>query len=81
MKWASHGEAVPVVTLDGLSLPACHLLKIDVEGMEREVPAGGRELIERCRPVIYLENDRAENSAELIRCRIGQWQDSAAFSA
>lgn len=31
------------------------LLKIDVEGMELEVLAGGQELIKRCRPIILIE--------------------------
>lgn len=42
------------------------LIKIDVEGMEAEVIAGGRELISRSRPVLYVENDRPANSQALI---------------
>lgn len=63
------GDRVPLSTLDGilLGLPRVSLIKIDVEGMEREVLAGARESIERFRPVLYVENDRAEKSAELIR--------------
>jgi FkbM family methyltransferase len=60
------GEAVPLVTLDGLDLPACHFLKADVEGMEVEVLKGGEQLIQTHRPIMYLENDRAERSAELL---------------
>jgi hypothetical protein len=52
--------------LDGFALPACHLLKVDVEGMEAEVLRGARETIARHRPLIYAENDRADRSAELI---------------
>ncbi len=37
---AERGELVRLVTLDSFDLPACHLLKIDVEGMEAEVVAG-----------------------------------------
>lgn len=32
-----------------------HLLKIDVEGMEPDVLAGAEELLEVCRPLLYLE--------------------------
>jgi FkbM family methyltransferase len=60
------GDKVRLVTLDSFDLPALHLLKIDVEGMEAEVLRGARASIARHGPVIYTENDRAERSAELI---------------
>jgi FkbM family methyltransferase len=60
------GERVPVVTLDGLDLPRCNLIKIDVEGMERAVLCGARDTLARFRPLLYVENDRADRSAELI---------------
>src|SRR5262249_739783 len=62
-----HGEEVPVVTLDSLNLPRCEVLKIAVEGMERQVLLGARELIAHNRPIMYVENDDQEKSAELIR--------------
>ena len=34
------GKQVRVATIDGLALPACHLLKADVEGMEADVIRG-----------------------------------------
>ena len=40
------GESVPLVTLDSLDLPACHFLKVDVEGMEVDVLKGAEQLIE-----------------------------------
>src|SRR5262249_11882753 len=36
------GDEVPLHTLDSYSLKSCHLIKIDVEGMEREVLEGAR---------------------------------------
>ena len=42
------------------------LLKIDVEGMEILVIKGAKELIDKFRPIIYIENDRQEHSKELI---------------
>lgn len=60
------GEDVQLVTLDHFSLPALHLLKIDVEGMEREVLLGARDSIARHRPIVYVENDRREKSPQLI---------------
>jgi FkbM family methyltransferase len=64
---AGAGELVDVVTIDGLRLDRLDLLKADVEGFEAEVLRGARETIERCRPILYLENDHDERSAELIR--------------
>jgi FkbM family methyltransferase len=60
------GEAVQVITIDSLDLPACHVLKIDVEGMETEVLRGATSTIDMYRPVMYVENDRAEKSEELL---------------
>jgi FkbM family methyltransferase len=63
---ACAGESVSVSTLDSLSLAQCNFIKIDVEGMERDVLAGATQTLVRCRPLLYVENDRAEKSAELI---------------
>ena len=63
----SHGWEVPVHTVDSLPLAECQLIKVDVEGMEEEVLAGATSTIERFRPALYLENDRREKSASLIR--------------
>lgn len=59
---------VPLLRIDDLRLAVCHLLKIDVEGMERQVLLGARETIERFRPLLYLEDDRADRSAALREC-------------
>jgi FkbM family methyltransferase len=64
---ATQGEPVPLRTLDSLGLAACHLLKLDLEGMETEALQGGAALVRRFRPALYVENDRPERAAELIR--------------
>ncbi len=61
------GEAVPVTPLDAFNLPQCALIKVDVEGMEEEMLRGSAELIARCAPILYVENDRPAKSASLIR--------------
>jgi|SRR5579884_1470587 len=51
-------EVIHIDTLDALSqryFPKVDLIKIDTEGYEPEVLLGARELIARCRPVVYLE--------------------------
>lgn len=60
-------QVVPVVRLDSLKLTSCKVLKIDVEGMEEQTLNGARELITRCRPYLYVENNSAESSKKLSR--------------
>jgi FkbM family methyltransferase len=63
---AAGGEQVPVMSLDGLGIDRCKLLKVDVEGMELEVLEGGSMLITEARPIIYVENNDAAKSPDLI---------------
>jgi len=67
LREVTFGESVPLIALDSLDLLACHLLKVDVEGMEVDVLKGGEQLIETHRPIMYIENDRVERSEELLR--------------
>jgi len=60
------GEAVDVVPLDEFDIQRCKLIKVDVEGMETQVLAGAKKTIERCKPVLFLENDTVERSRELL---------------
>lgn len=69
-KW-NQGDEVAVMTLDSLALPACHLIKIDVEGMELDVLVGGNRLIGASRPALYLENDRREKSPQVLAWLLG----------
>lgn len=62
----TQGERVPIETIDSLNLPACHFIKIDVEGMEAEAIKGAAATIKRHRPIIYMENDRVDKSPALI---------------
>ena len=40
-------------------------IKADVEGMELEILRGAGATIDRCRPILYVEDDREQNSAAL----------------
>ena len=65
------GNKVPLVRLDDIiEVPpnsTVRLIKIDVEGMEYGVISGARQLIAQHKPFLYVENDRLEKSAALIR--------------
>lgn len=63
----SDTELVPVITIDSLQLPSCHLIKVDVEGMEEDVLRGAAETIARCRPFLYVECDRPEKQDSLLQ--------------
>ena len=74
---ADDGIPTPVVTVDSLVAGRpCSLLKIDVEGMEPDVILGSVETIARCKPVVYLEVDRAswrESCALLLSAGYRIW--------
>ena len=48
-------QEIRCMKLDSLTLPRVDLVKIDVEGMEREVLAGARDLIAKHRPIMLVE--------------------------
>jgi methyltransferase, FkbM family len=48
-------DSVPMVPLDELEIDRVDFIKADVEGMEADVLYGGKNLIQKCRPVIFLE--------------------------
>lgn len=62
------GEKITVVPLDDMraELDAIALLKGDIQGYELSMLKGARRLIERDRPVLYLENDVIESSEALL---------------
>lgn len=62
------GMPVQVMPLDATlhDLQNLKMIKIDVEGMELEVLLGAQGLLHRHRPILYVENDRIENSQKLI---------------
>lgn len=60
-------EAVFVKRLDSYAnFDVLHFAKIDVEGMEYDVLQGAAETIMRCKPVLYVENDKRDKSPALI---------------
>jgi hypothetical protein len=55
-----------MITIDDLGLNACHIIKLDVAGMETEALHGAAATIRRCRPILYVENECEPRSAALI---------------
>ena len=48
-------RSVKMMRIDGLELSRVDFMKIDVEGMEREVLDGAVSTIQRCRPIMLIE--------------------------
>jgi FkbM family methyltransferase len=59
-------EAMTLFTVDSLRLPACYVIKLDVEGMEIQVLQGAIDTLSRYRPILHVENDWQDKSAALI---------------
>jgi FkbM family methyltransferase len=60
--------SVKLVKLDSLIwLERIDFIKIDIEGMEPEAILGAKEIINKHRPLLYLEADRQENLSLLVK--------------
>ncbi len=59
-------DHVKMVNIDSLPIARLDLMKVDVEGMEIDVIIGAASTIERHQPILYVENDREQNSRELV---------------
>ena len=61
------GNKVEISMLDKLLyLPRLNFIKIDVEGMEHSVISGALKVINKFKPILYVENDRLDKSKALI---------------
>jgi FkbM family methyltransferase len=65
--YVSEKWATAFLALDQLDMPACHLIKVDVDGKELDVLQSAEMQIERFRPVLYVENDTKDASPALIK--------------
>jgi FkbM family methyltransferase len=59
--------AVPIHRLDEYNYNNVSVIKIDVEGYEEKVLHGALETIKRCRPILYLEDDRVDKRDGLYK--------------
>jgi FkbM family methyltransferase len=66
------GERVRLTTIDGLNLPRCDFVKLDVSGMEVAALRGARETLSRLRPIVYVASDREQNAPPVIEALLAQ---------
>ncbi len=66
LDFATFKESGYMQRLDDIPLEGCHLIKIDVEGMELDVLQGAQKTIATFRPMLYLENNRPDKSEALL---------------
>jgi FkbM family methyltransferase len=67
---------IPVLTIDNLNLPSCGLIYLDVEGFEYNALRGAIETIQRCRPVIVLEQKGIGNRYGMPDSELTVWLTS-----
>lgn len=60
------GTTTPSIHIDDLDLDRCRLIKVDVDGNEKDVLQSGAETIKKFRPVLYVENDIPDKSKGLL---------------
>lgn len=63
---ASASDEVALITVDGLNLSRCNLIKVDTEGFEDRVIAGARRTIETLHPALYVEVHDREKLRRLV---------------
>lgn len=61
-----HGDEVDVLPLDIYEFKNISLIKIDVEGMEKEVLKGAKKTIEKNKPVLFIETNEPKLLLKLL---------------
>jgi FkbM family methyltransferase len=61
--WETYEEKVDLRTLDSFNLDKVTVIKIDVQGFERQVLLGAKETITKWRPILFIEIE--ENQLQL----------------
>lgn len=66
-------EAIPLIALDALELPACDLIWLDVEGYELFALAGAERTIARFAPVVVVEEKGLGEAYGVPRGAVAGW--------
>lgn len=67
----SGSTEIDLMTLDALALPVCDAIFLDVEGHELQALQGAKETIQRCQPVIQVEELDDGNAVNLFLKGLG----------
>lgn len=59
-------DQIKIITLDSLNLNQCDFIKIDIQGYEYYAFLGAKELLNKFKPVIFLENSLVQDNKEQI---------------
>lgn len=59
-------KQVGMITIDSIGLQRCDLIKIDVERMEHEVLAGAWKVIDKFKPVLFIEVAKCTDITEFL---------------
>lgn len=59
-------DQVKVTTLDNIAFPQCDLIKIDIQGYEYYAFLGAKELLNKFKPIIFLENNLIQDNQQQI---------------
>lgn len=73
------GGRVPMRTIDNLALDACDLMWLDIEGFEEPALRGAMRTIERCRPVVIVEQNETPLIHGLIIGGAGHWLEERGY--
>lgn len=65
--------SIPTMLIDDLALPVCDLIYLDIEGYEYRALRGAHQTIDRCRPVIVIEDKGCSDRYGIAKGETPDW--------